>query len=288
MKVRKAVIPAAGLGTRVLPASKAIPKEMLPIVDKPAIQYIVEEAVASGIEDILIVTSRGKSAIEDHFDRMPLLEQTLAAPDKKTLLDSVIAPAALANISYLRQQEITGLGAAVAYARSFVGGEPFVVLYADDVIFSKTPVTAQLIAAYQEFGLPALAIKQVSPEEIARYSSMKVAPLRDNLYHVDDMIEKPDSPEKVFSLFAILGRVLLTPEIFELLDGLPPGAGGEIQLTDAIKILANRGGATGVDFEGVRYDMGNKLGIMKAAVERALVHDEIGPSFRAWLGALKL
>ena len=287
MKVRKAVIPAAGLGTRVLPASKAIPKEMLPIVDKPAIQYIVEEAVASGIEDILIITSRGKSAIEDHFDRMPLLENTLSAPGKKYLLDSVIEPAKLANISYLRQQEINGLGAAVYCAKTFVGDEPFVVLYADDVIFSETPATKQLIDAYTEFGLPALAIKEVSSDDIGKYSSMKVKHLRDNLYRVDDMIEKP-SPDKVFSLFAILGRVLLTSDIFDILENLPPGAGGEIQLTDAIKIAANSGGTVGVDFEGVRYDMGNKLGIMKATVERALHHSEIKDDFREYLRSLKL
>jgi UDP-glucose pyrophosphorylase len=287
MKVRKAVIPAAGLGTRVLPASKAIPKEMLPIVDKPAIQYIVEEAVASGIEDILIITSRGKSAIEDHFDRMPLLESTLSSPAKKYLLDSVIAPAKLANISYLRQQEINGLGAAVYCAKTFVGDEPFVVLYADDVIFSKTPATKQLIDAYTEFGLPALAIKEVSKDDIGKYSSMKVKHLRDNLYRVDDMIEKP-SPDKVFSLFAILGRVLLTSDIFDILENLPPGAGGEIQLTDAIKITANSGGTVGVDFEGVRYDMGNKLGIMKAAVERALHHSEIKDDFREYMRSLQL
>lgn len=287
MKVRKAVIPAAGLGTRVLPASKAIPKEMLPIVDKPTIQYIVEEAVASGIEDILIITSRGKSAIEDHFDRMPLLENTLASPEKKALLESVIQPAKLANISFIRQQEIKGLGAAVYCAKTFVGNEPFAVLYADDVIFSKTPATKQLIDAYDEFGLPALAIKEVSAQQIQRYSSMSVCNIRDNLYHIDDMIEKP-TPDKVLSLFAILGRVVLTSDIFDILENLPPGAGGEIQLTDAMKIMAKNAGAVGVDFEGVRYDMGNKLGIMQATVERALAHEEIKDEFLAYLRSLKL
>jgi len=287
MRVRKAVIPAAGYGTRVLPASKAIPKEMMPVVDKPAIQYIVEEAAASGIQDILIISSRGKTSLEDHFDRMPLIESTLQSPAKKSLLDSVIAPAKLANISFIRQQEINGLGAAIYCARTFVGNEPFAVLYADDVIFSQTPVTRQLIDAYDEFSLPVLGIKQVSPEQILKYSSMKVDHIRDNLYRVDDMVEKP-APDQILSLFAILGRVVLTPDIFDILQDLPPGAGGEIQLTDAIRILARRSGTIGVDFEGDRYDMGNKLGIMKAAVNRALVHPEIGEDFAEYLRSLDL
>ena len=287
MKVRKAIIPAAGMGTRVLPASKAIPKEMLPIVDKPAIQYIVEEAVASGIEDILIILSRGKDAIEDHFDRHPLLEQALDKPGKEELLESVLLPANLANITFLRQKEIKGLGHAVWCAKNFVGDEPFAVLYGDDVIMSDYPVTKQLIDAYDSYGLPALGIKQVTPEQILKYSSMQVEPIRDNLYYVDDMIEKP-SPDKIMSLFSILGRVLLTPDVFDILETLPPGAGGEIQLTDAIKILANRGRAVGVDFIGTRYDMGNKLGILKATVETALTHPEVGEEFRAYLKELQL
>ncbi|MEG2083668.1 MAG: UTP--glucose-1-phosphate uridylyltransferase, partial [Oscillospiraceae bacterium] len=260
MKIRKAVIPAAGLGTRVLPASKSIPKEMLPIVDKPAIQYIVEEAAASGIEDILIITSRGKDAIADHFDRSPLLEQALEKSGKADILESVVHPAQLANITFLRQQEIKGLGHAVWCAKSFIGDEPFAVLYGDDVIVSDgIPVMRQLIDAFDEFGLPTLGIKEVTPEQILKYSSMKVELIRDNLYRVDDMIEKP-KPSEILSLFSILGRVVLTPDVFDILETLPPGALGEIQLTDAIKILAHGAGTVGVDFVGTRYDMGNKLG----------------------------
>ena len=286
MKIRKAVIPAAGMGTRVLPASKAIPKEMLPIVDKPAIQYIVEEAVNAGIEDILIITSRGKDAIEDHFDRHPSLEAALEKSGKFDLLQSAIQPANLANICFLRQKEIKGLGHAIWCARSFVGDEPFAVLYGDDVIMSEVPVTKQLIDAYDEFGLPALGIKEVSTEQIQKYSSMNVHPIRDNLYRIDDMIEKP-KPEQIMSLYSILGRVVLTPEVFGILETLPPGALGEIQLTDAIRELARGKGTIGVDFEGTRYDMGNKLGMMKAIVETALKHPEIGPEFAEYLRALR-
>ena len=286
MKIKKAVIPAAGMGTRVLPASKAIPKEMLPIVDKPAIQYIVEEAVNAGIEDILIITSRGKDAIEDHFDRHPSLEAALEKSGKFDLLQSAIQPACLANICFLRQKEIKGLGHAIWCARSFVGDEPFAVLYGDDVIMSEVPVTKQLIDAYDEFGLPALGIKEVSEEQIQKYSSMNVHPIRDNLYRIDDMIEKP-APDKIMSLYSILGRVVLTPEVFGILETLPPGALGEIQLTDAIRELARGKGTVGVDFEGVRYDMGNKLGMMKAIVETALKHPEIGAEFADYLHGLK-
>ncbi|MEG0833043.1 MAG: UTP--glucose-1-phosphate uridylyltransferase GalU [Oscillospiraceae bacterium] len=282
MKIRKAVIPAAGMGTRVLPATKAIPKEMLPIVDKPAIQYIVEEAVASGIEDILIITSRGKDAIENHFDRSPMLEQALQKPGKETLLKSVLDCANLANITFLRQKELRGLGDAVLCARSFVGNEPFAVLYGDDVIMSDYPVTKQLIEAYEKFGKCALGIKSVYDELIVKYSSMKVAHLSGNYYDVDDMVEKP-ALDKVFSNFSILGRVLLTPDIFDILECLPAGAGGEIQLTDAIKIIANKVGCIGVDFVGKRYDMGNKLEMVKAIVETASLHDEIGADFRNYL-----
>ncbi len=287
MKIRKAVIPAAGMGTRVLPASKAIPKEMLPIVDKPAIQYIVEEAVASGIEDILIIISRGKDAIEDHFDRHPLLEEALERKNKTALLESVLEPANLANIHFIRQKEIKGLGHAIYCAKSFVGNEPFAVLYGDDVIMNDYPVTRQLIDAYEEFGLPSLGMKEVSPELVQKYSSLKTSPLRDNLYHVTDMNEKP-KPGEEFSLFSILGREVLTPDIFDILETLPPGAGGEIQLTDAMRILARGKGCTGVDFIGTRYDMGNKLGILKATVETALGHPEVADDFREYLKSLKL
>ena len=282
MKIRKAVIPAAGLGTRVLPATKAMPKEMLPIVDKPAIQYIVEEAVAAGIEDILIITGRNKEILEDHFDRSPELEAHLARGGKQKMLDECIEIANLANITYLRQKETKGLGHAISKARSFTGGEPFVVLYGDDVIMGEDPVAAQLIRAYETYGKACVGIKEVTREAIVKYSSLKVDPLRDNLYEVTDMIEKP-APGEEFSLFSILGRCLLTPEIYDILDHTAPGAGGEIQLTDAMAVLARRAGMVGVDFTGTRYDMGSKLGVMQAQVETALRHPEIGPEFRAYL-----
>ncbi|HIV87904.1 MAG TPA: UTP--glucose-1-phosphate uridylyltransferase GalU [Candidatus Pygmaiobacter gallistercoris] len=282
MKIRKAVIPAAGLGTRVLPATKAMPKEMLPIVDKPAIQYIVEEAVAAGIEDILIITGRNKEILEDHFDRNPELEAHLARGGKQQMLDECIRIADLANITYLRQKETKGLGHAISKARSFTGDEPFVVLYGDDVIMGEDPVAGQLIRAYETYGKPCVGIKQVAREAIVKYSSLKVDPLQDNLYKVTDMIEKP-APGKEFSLFSILGRCLLTPEIYDLLDKTAPGAGGEIQLTDAMAVLARSGGMIGVDFTGKRYDMGSKLGVMQAQVETALRHPEIGEEFRAYL-----
>lgn len=284
-KIRKAVIPAAGLGTRVLPATKAMPKEMLPIVDKPAIQYIVEEAVAAGIEEILIITGRNKSIMEDHFDHAPELEAALQKPGKEDALESCLGISNLADIFFVRQKETKGLGHAILKARSFTGDEPFVVLYGDDVIIGKDPVAAQLCRAYEAFGKPCLAMKEVTAAQVQKYSSMQVEHLRDNLYHLTDMIEKP-APGKEFSLFSCLGRCLLTPEIYEILDRTLPGAGGEIQLTDAMAVLARNGGMTGVDFTGKRYDMGSKLGVMEAQVETALLHAEIGPEFRAYLKEL--
>ena len=285
-KVRKAVIPAAGLGTRVLPATKAMPKEMLPIVDKPAIQYIVEEAAASGIEDILIITNRGKGLLEDHFDRAPELECRLAAdPNKAAILDEVVHISQLANIFYVRQKETKGLGHAIGCAREFVGDEPFAVLYGDDVILGKDPACGQLIRAYEQFGNGVVGVKEVAREAISKYSSLKVEHLQDNYYRCTDMIEKP-KPGEELSLYSILGRCVLPPEIFDILDKTPPGAGGEIQLTDAMRTLARRDGMTAVDFTGTRYDMGNKLGIMQASVEVALNHPEIGKEFRAYLKGL--
>ena len=268
MKIKKAIIPAAGLGTRVLPATKAIPKEMFPIVDKPAIQYIVEEAAKSGIEDIMIITSRGKSEMEDHFDRNPELESKLKAGGdaKKDMLEQVVGAAQLANITYIRQQEQKGLGHAVLQAKKFVDGEPFAVLYGDDVIIGDDPCIGQLIRAYEETGLcGAVGIKEVSKQDVCKYSSMQLEPIRDNYYKITDMIEKP-KPGEEFSLFSILGRCILPAEIFEILENIPYGAGNELQLTDAMKVLALRSGIAGVDFTGTRYDMGNKLGILKACL----------------------
>ena len=285
-KVRKAVIPAAGLGTRVLPATKVMPKEMLPIVDKPAIQYIVEEAAASGIEDILIITNRGKGLLEDHFDRAPELERRLSGdPSKEAILNEIVGISKLANIFYVRQKETRGLGHAIGCAKEFVGDEPFAVLYGDDVILGEDPACAQLIRAYDQFGSGVVGVKEVSPEVIGRYSSLKVEPIRDNYFRCTDMIEKPKKGQEM-SLYSILGRCVLPPEIFDILERTPPGAGGEIQLTDAMCSLERRGGVITVNFTGTRYDMGNKLGIMQASVEVALNHPEIGKDFRAYLKEL--
>lgn len=281
-KVRKAVIPAAGLGTRVLPITKVMPKEMLPIVDKPAIQYIVEEAVNSGIEEILIITNRGKGLIEDHFDHAIELEARLEATGRTEVLEQVRAITSLANITFIRQKETKGLGHAVSCARSFVGDEPFAVLYGDDVILSEDPVCGQLCRAYEQYGKGVVGIKEVPLEQVLKYCSLAVSPLAERTYTVSDMIEKP-RPEQVISRFSILGRCVLPAKIFDILEQTPPGAGGEIQLTDAMMQLAKEEGMVGVDYIGTRYDMGNKLGIMQAACEVALTHPEIGEDFRAYL-----
>ena len=285
MKVTKAIIPAAGLGTRVLPASKSIPKEMLPIVDKPAIQYIVEEAVQSGITDILIITNRGKSPMEDHFDRAPELEERLLASGKTELYDEIVSITEMANIQYIRQKETKGLGHAVWCAKSFVGDDPFAVMYGDDVIISDLPACGQLCRAYEEFGLATVGMKEVTAEQILKYSSLKTEPIRDNLFRVTDMIEKP-RPDQVLSLYSILGRCVLPPKIFDILENTAPGAGGEIQLTDAMLQLARTEGMIGVDYIGTRYDMGNKLGILQASVEVGLKHPEIGAELRDYLKKL--
>ena len=286
MKIRKAVIPAAGLGTRILPASKACPKEMLPIVDKPAIQYIVEEAVKAGISDILIITNRGKGVIEDHFDHAYELEDTLIKRGKADIAAEVAKSASLANIFYIRQKETRGLGDAVLKAREFIGNEPFAVLYGDDVIIGEDPCIGQLMRAYEEFGKSVVGIKEVSEEAIKKYSSMKLEPLRDNLFEISDMIEKPQTAEETFSLYSILGRCVLTPDIFDILEETPLGAGGELQLTDAMKEKARADGMIGVDFTGKRYDMGNKFGILEANIEVGLEHPEIKDELRAYIKEL--
>ncbi len=284
MKIRKAVIPAAGYGTRVLPATKAMPKEMIPIVDKPAIQYNVEEAVRSGIEEICIVLSRGKNVVEDHFDRAPELEEKLkdGGEAKAELLESVIYAAKCAKITYVRQQEQLGLGHAIMQAKNFVGGEPFAVLYGDDVIIGEDPCCAQVCRAFEQLGKGAVAIKEVSDEFIVKYSSMKCEYIKDNLYNITDMIEKPTLETK-FSNFSILGRCALPNEVFDILENLPKGAGGEYQLTDAMKVLALRDGMTGVDFTGKRYDMGNKFGILMANIDVGLKHPETAENLKAYI-----
>lgn len=285
MMIKKAVIPAAGLGTRVLPASKATPKEMLTIVDKPAIQYIVEEAAASGIEDILIILSRGKTSVEDHFDRSPELEQYLLASGREKELADILHISNMANIHFLRQKEVLGLGHAVYQAKAFVGNEPFAVLYGDDVIIGDIPACRELCEAYVQYGLGAAGVKPVPVEQLSRYSSLKIDPLSPRAFKITDMIEKPP-PGKEFSNYSILGRCVLPPKIFDILEHTPKGAGGEIQLTDAMRVLAVSDGMIGVEYSGTRYDMGNKLGIMQANVETALCHPEIGDSFRSYLTEL--
>ena len=288
MKIRKAIIPAAGLGTRVLPASKAVPKEMLNIVDKPAIQYIVEEAFDSGIEEILIITNRGKGAIEDHFDHAFELETKLAqSPDKADILKDVQSPAKLGNIYFLRQKETGGLGHAVLCARSFVGDEPFAVLYGDDVIISDNPVTKQLIEAYEKYGKGAVGVKEVLGDDIMKYCSLHTTPLEGRCHLCDDMIEKPKK-EEIMGNFSILGRVVMPPEIFDILEKTPNGAGGELQLTDAMKTLAQRDGVIAVDYEGTRYDMGNKFGILQANIEVGLKHPEVKEQLNDYLKNLDL
>ena len=283
MKVTKAVIPAAGLGTRVLPATKAMPKEMLTIVDKPAIQYIVEEAVNSGITDILIITNRGKGIIEDHFDRAPELEDRLLATGKTDVYDEIVSISKLANIFFIRQKETKGLGHAVSCSRSFVNNEPFAVLYGDDVIIGDDPACGQLIRAYEKYGKSAVGIKPVPEDQIYKYSSLKVEPLEGNLFNCTDMVEKPKTKDQVLSLYSILGRCVLTPDIFDILDNTPPGAGGEIQLTDAMCTMARNVGITGVDYTGKRYDMGDKLGTLQATVEIALRNPKLGGPFKEYL-----
>ena len=274
-KITKAIIPAAGLGTRMLPIAKSVPEEMLPIVDKPCMQYLVEEAAAAGITDILIITGRGKEAIEDYFDYSLEYNTKLYASGKDALAEELNAIANLANISFVRQKEAKGLGHA------------FAVLYGDDVIVSKTPVVKQLTDVYYEYGLGVAGVKKVTPEQIVKYCSLKVDNLRDNVYKVSDMIEKP-SPDKIFSLFSILGRVVLPPEIFDILETTPRGANNEIQLTDAMCTLARSKGMTACEFEGTRYDIGSKLGMLIANIEQGLLHPETGKALKEYLKGLKI
>lgn len=282
MKVRKAVIPAAGLGTRMLPATKTVPKEMLPMVDKPVIQYIIEEAVAAGIEDILIVTNRAKSAMDDYFDYYPELEERLDRAGKEKELTEVRRAADLANIFYVRQKETKGLGHAIWRAKRFVGDEPFAVLLGDDIMRARKPVIGQLIAAAEKYNAPCVGIQKVSPEAISKYSSVKIFPKEERIYAVADMNEKPTKAER-FSDYAILGRYVLTPEIFGVLENLKPGFGGEIQLTDGLRELCRQRSMVAVDFEGRRYDTGNLRGFLEATIDFALDHPETGDWLRRFI-----
>lgn len=283
MKITKAVIPAAGFGTRVLPATKNMPKEMFPIVDKPTIQYIVEEAVNAGITDILIITNRGKDLMEDHFDASPELEALLERSGKTEFLQTVRSISNLANISFIRQKEMKGLGHAVLKAKSFVGNEPFAVMYGDGVIVSKTPAIKQLIDCYGEYGEGVLGVKKVAEKDIHKYGSLKVEPLHDNVFKCTDMKEKPQTKEEVLSLYSILDRCVLPAEIFEILEHTKPGIGGEIQLTDAMREIAITKGMTAVEFEGKRYDMGNKFGILQAQIEVGLTHPETSEQLKSYI-----
>jgi UTP--glucose-1-phosphate uridylyltransferase len=291
-KVRKAVFPAAGLGTRFLPATKAQPKEMLPIVDKPIIQYAVEEAMHSGIQNIIIVTGRGKTAIEDHFDVSFELEYLLESRGKKELLAIVRGISDMISVSYVRQKEALGLGHAVLRATELVGEEPFAVVLADDVIEAETPCLRQLLDVYSFFGAPVLAVMEVPPESISSYGCIDAEPVThngtsDRLYRIRDLVEKPKRTEAPSNL-AIIGRYVLTPEIFGSLQAIDPGSGGEIQLTDALRHLLRTRPIYAFRFEGTRYDAGDKLGFLKATVEYALRRQDLGGEFRAYLKALKL
>jgi UTP--glucose-1-phosphate uridylyltransferase len=282
MRVRKAVIPAAGLGTRFLPATKAQPKEMLPIVDKPTIQYIVEEAIASGIEDILIVTGRGKRAIEDHFDKSYELEDILKRKGEEGLLSLVQDISNLVNLNYVRQKEPRGLGHAINCARSFIDNEPFAVLLGDDIVDSKVPCLKQLIDIYEEYHTTVLGVQNVPESDVSKYGIIKGDPVRDRVYRVSDLVEKPD-PEKAPSNIAILGRYIITPEIFYYLDNATPGKGGEIQLTDALKMLLTTGSMFAYNFIGKRYDVGNKMGFLEATIEFALKREDLRDEFSKYL-----
>lgn len=283
-KITKAIIPAAGLGTRMLPISAAVCKEMLPIVDLPAICHLVEEAASSGITDILIITNRGKDIMEDFFDLSPEYEAALAAKGKIDEIDRLRDIAGMANIYFLRQKETLGLGHAVGRARQFIGDEPFVVLYGDDIIFSKTPVCRQLMDVYETYGRPVVGVKPVAPEWLTKYCSLKVEPIGEDerVTFCTDMIEKP-KPGQEFSNLSILGRVLLTPEIFDVIDDLEPGAGGEYQLTDAIKEMTRDGGVYALEFEGDRYDLGSKAGFLKANIVKGLSHPETADEIRKFI-----
>ena len=283
MKVRKAIIPAAGLGTRLLPNTKSIPKEMLPLVDKPVIQYIVEEAVSAGIEEILIITNRGKSPIEDYFDYSPDLEERLIKDGKTDEADTVRAVADMADVFFLRQKETKGLGHAIWRAKTFVGNEPFAILLGDDIMLSEKPVLKQLVEAAEEHSCSAIAVREVPDELIVKYSSVKLEEqLSERVFRIGDMNEKPTLEEK-FSNYAILGRYVLTPAIFDILAHTAPGRNNEIQLTDGMKELCHMEPMCAVDFEGRRYDTGNLKGYLEAIIDFALKNEEAGDWLRDFI-----
>ncbi|NKE08052.1 MULTISPECIES: UTP--glucose-1-phosphate uridylyltransferase GalU [Mesobacillus] len=275
MKIRKAIIPAAGLGTRFLPATKAQPKEMLPIVDKPTIQYIVEEAVASGIEEIIIIIGRGKRSIEDHFDKSYELEDALLKKNKLDILEEVQNISSLAKIYYVRQKEAQGLGHAILCAKSFIGNEPFAVLLGDDIVKSEIPCLKQIINVFEYCNSSVIAVQSVGDSDVSKYGIVKPkgANLEPNLFYIDSLIEKPKK-EEAPSNYAIMGRYVLRPEIFDVLAQLPSGHGGEIQLTDALNELNRRQAVLAYNFEGKRYDIGDKIGFIKATIDFALQRED--------------
>ena len=285
-RVRKAVFPAAGLGTRFLPATKASPKEMLPLVDKPLIQYVVEEAVASGIESVIIVTGRGKAAIEDHFDISFELERLLEERGKTAELKAMRTISEMARVSYVRQREALGLGHAILQARDLVGDEPFAVMLSDDIIDSTTPALKQLLDVYEKYDAPVVAVFEVAGEAISRFGVIDGEEVEDGIYKIRDMVEKPAFSEAPSDL-AIIGRYVLPPEIFNEIEKTRPGAIGEIQITDAMRSLLKQRPFYAVRFEGTRYDAGDKLGFLIATVQFALKHD-LAPEFRDYLKSLKL
>jgi len=286
MKVKKAIIPAAGLGTRFLPATKALPKEMLPIVDKPTMQYIIEEAIESGIEEILIITGRNKKSIEDHFDKSVELELELENKHKDELLKQVRDISNMVNIHFIRQKEPKGLGHAINCARAFVGNEPFAVMLGDDIVDASTPCLKQLMDCFEEKGTTILGVQEVDKENVDKYGIVDGIQISDKVYKVNNLVEKPQvdlAPSNV----AILGRYIITPEIFDILDNTKPGKGGEIQLTDALKTLIASQDMHAYIFEGRRYDVGDKLGFLQATVEFALKRDELKVPFMEYLQTLK-
>jgi len=282
VKVKKAVIPAAGLGTRFLPATKAQPKEMLPLVDKPAVQYVIEEAVRADIRDILIVTGRGKRTLEDHFDRSFELESYLERSGKRDQLKQIREVSEMAVVHYIRQRDPLGLGAAVAVAEPHVGGDPFAVLLGDDIVATSDPLLAKLIGIYERYGRSVIAVQEVAREDISLYGAVKPEFVEDDLARVLDIVEKP-SKEEAPSNLGVIGRYVFTPEIFDAIRQTPPDSGGEVQLTDAIALLARQQAVYAFVFDGVRYDIGKKLDYLRATVELAVDREDLGPAFRAFL-----
>jgi len=286
-KVRKAVFPAAGLGTRFLPATKASPKEMLPIVDKPLIQYAVEEAVASGIESILVITGRDKTTIEDHFDISYELEQLLLEKGKNDLFKEVRSISEIANVNYTRQKQALGLGHAIYQAKDFVGDEPFAVLLADDLVDAEVPALKQMIDVFEKYDAPVIATMRVAGEAISRFGVIDADEVEPGVFKIKDMVEKPPLAEAPSDL-AIIGRYIFTPDIFEAIENTEPGAGGEIQITDAMRLLLKKRPFYALKLNGVRHDAGDKLGFLIATVEYALKRDGLGDDFREYLRSLSL